>query len=188
MSDVEYHAINDLINEDTLSLMGWYVRKKQAGSFIKLALDGYLDVEDLIQEAALLLIRKPLKNDVAVTTYCCKAVWFATLKMVRERRKAKQAKRIQIQECHHPCVYAAMGDEYLRSLEEKCENALMALSERKRRIVQEHLGFDCEPRSLRDIGNSLGVSAQRAGQIEQVALSEIKKLWGIELVFDQSAS
>ena len=61
--------------------------------------------------------------------------------------------------------------------------ALAALPERERTVLVERTGFDTEPRSLRAIGKDLGVSRERARQLEGAALRELRdrrREWGLE--------
>ena len=61
--------------------------------------------------------------------------------------------------------------------------ALSSLPERERTVLVERSGFDREPRSLMAIGNDLGVSRERARQLEGAALRELRdrrREWGLE--------
>jgi RNA polymerase primary sigma factor len=51
--------------------------------------------------------------------------------------------------------------------------ALAALPERQRTILSGHSGLDGEPRSLTALGRSLGISRERARQLEKAALTEL---------------
>ncbi len=54
-------------------------------------------------------------------------------------------------------------------------DAIDRLNERERRILRERFGFiDGAPRSRSDIGDLLGLSAERIGQIERAVLSKIR--------------
>ncbi len=61
--------------------------------------------------------------------------------------------------------------------------ALAALPERERTVLVERSGFDGEPRSLTAIGKDLGVSRERARQLEGAALKKLRdhrREWGLE--------
>jgi len=61
--------------------------------------------------------------------------------------------------------------------------ALSALPERERTVLVERTGVDREPRSLMAIGKDLGVSRERARQLEGAALRELRdrrREWGLE--------
>jgi RNA polymerase primary sigma factor len=61
--------------------------------------------------------------------------------------------------------------------------ALAALPERERTVLVERSGFDGEPRSLTAIGKDLGISRERARQLEGAALKELRDYrseWGLE--------
>ncbi len=68
-----------------------------------------------------------------------------------------------------PAEVAARDDARHRLAE-----ALAALPERERTVLVERTGFDREPRSLTAIGKDLGVSRERARQLEGVALRELR--------------
>ncbi len=53
--------------------------------------------------------------------------------------------------------------------------ALAALPERERTVLSERTGFDGHPQSLTTIGKSLGVSRERARQLEVKALKELRE-------------
>jgi RNA polymerase primary sigma factor len=56
--------------------------------------------------------------------------------------------------------------------------ALATLPERERTVLVERTGFDEDPRSLTIIGRSLGVSRERARQLEGKALKELRERRG----------
>ena len=61
--------------------------------------------------------------------------------------------------------------------------ALAALPERERTVLVERTGFDKEPRSLTAISKDLGVSRERARQLEGAALKKLRdhrREWGLE--------
>ena len=77
-----------------------------------------------------------------------------------------------------PAEVAARDDARHRLAE-----ALAALPERERTVLVERTGFDREPRSLTAIGKDLGVSRERARQLEGAALRELRdhrREWGLE--------
>ena len=51
---------------------------------------------------------------------------------------------------------------------------LDVLTDRERAIVCGHYGLDGPPRTLRELGNGLGVSAERVRQIERGALDKLR--------------
>ena len=77
-----------------------------------------------------------------------------------------------------PAEVAARDDTRHRLAE-----ALAALPERERTVLVERTGFDREPRSLMAIGEDLGVSRERARQLEAAALGKLRdhrREWGLE--------
>ena len=56
--------------------------------------------------------------------------------------------------------------------------ALAALPERERTVLSGRTGFDGQPQSLTTIGKSLGVSRERARQLEGKALKELRERQG----------
>ena len=71
------------------------------------------------------------------------------------------------------------ADEYERVIErlatEQVRPLTDGLDDRERSILHEHYGVDCPPRTLREIGNSLGLSAERVRQIEEQALDKLRE-------------
>ena len=62
-----------------------------------------------------------------------------------------------------------------RDAAERLGEVLVVLTARERAILTEHYGLDGEPRTLRVIAEELGVSAERARQIEQGALDKLRE-------------
>jgi RNA polymerase primary sigma factor len=70
-------------------------------------------------------------------------------------------------------VVAQVAAEELRGL-------LSALSERERRIVNAHHGFDGPEQSLREIAARLGLSAERVRQLERRAVGKLRAGAGLD--------
>lgn len=66
-------------------------------------------------------------------------------------------------------VVETVAGEQLRAL-------LSRLTEREREVVRARFGFDGEPERLVDIGERLGVSAERVRQIEERALAKLRQV------------
>lgn len=65
-------------------------------------------------------------------------------------------------------VVETLAGQQLRAL-------LSRLTDRERDVVRARFGFDTEPQRLVDIGEQLGVSAERVRQIEERALSKLRQ-------------
>jgi RNA polymerase sigma factor (sigma-70 family) len=62
---------------------------------------------------------------------------------------------------------------------EQLPQLLAALSDRERAIVRGHYGLDGPARTLRELASTLGVSAERVRQIEQVAFDKLRDAAGV---------
>ncbi len=69
-------------------------------------------------------------------------------------------------------------DEYQRTIDELVTEQVRALTDelddRERSILYDHYGVGRSAQTLREIGNSLGLSAERVRQIEQQALDKLR--------------
>jgi RNA polymerase sigma factor (sigma-70 family) len=65
-------------------------------------------------------------------------------------------------------VVDSIAGEQLRAL-------LSRLTDRERDVVRARFGFDAEPEKLVEIGQRLGLSAERVRQIEERALSKLRQ-------------
>jgi RNA polymerase sigma factor (sigma-70 family) len=77
--------------------------------------------------------------------------------------------------------------EYERVLDESERPELAALlaglSNRERAVLQARYGLDGEQQTLREIGERLGVSAERVRQLEQRALEKLAVAAGVEVAY-----
>lgn len=75
------------------------------------------------------------------------------------------------------CVIPDTDQEMLRqSFEEALRQALGELSEKERQIIAMRFGLeDDQPRTLREIGDLLGISRERVRQIENQALAKLRR-------------
>jgi RNA polymerase primary sigma factor len=69
-------------------------------------------------------------------------------------------------------------DEYERIMEQlvtdQVRTLMDALDDRERSILHAHYGVGCPPQTFREIGGSLGLSAERVRQIEEHALDKLR--------------
>ena len=65
-------------------------------------------------------------------------------------------------------VIDAVAGEQLRAL-------LSRLTDREHDVVRARFGFDTEPQKLVEIGEELGISAERVRQIEERALAKLRQ-------------
>jgi RNA polymerase sigma factor (sigma-70 family) len=65
-------------------------------------------------------------------------------------------------------VVETLAGEQLRAL-------LSRLTDRERTVVRARFGFDTEPQRLVDLGEQLGISAERVRQIEERALAKLRQ-------------
>lgn len=65
-------------------------------------------------------------------------------------------------------VVETLAGQQLRAL-------LSRLTDREREVVRARFGFDTEPQRLVDIGEQLGISAERVRQIEERALAKLRQ-------------
>jgi RNA polymerase sigma factor (sigma-70 family) len=63
-------------------------------------------------------------------------------------------------------------------------NCLDALTPREAFILRQRFGFDEEPRSLRQIGEALGLSRERVRQLEKSALNRLRQVTAIDALAD----
>jgi RNA polymerase sigma factor (sigma-70 family) len=73
-----------------------------------------------------------------------------------------------------PCAEDAFDEVPLRLGIEDLPEMLDCLGERERLIVRARFGLDGEERTLRDLAEDLGVSAERVRQLEQGALEKLR--------------
>jgi RNA polymerase primary sigma factor len=67
-------------------------------------------------------------------------------------------------------------DHLLDELEiERVFQLIDELDERERSVIRSHYGLGQEPRTLREIGHGLGLTAERARQIEAAALAKLRQ-------------
>jgi DNA-directed RNA polymerase sigma subunit (sigma70/sigma32) len=70
-------------------------------------------------------------------------------------------------------------EEFKRVLErleiDEVRDVTETLGERELRILSDHYGLGGEPRTLREIGDDLGVSAERVRQIEEQTLKKLRE-------------
>ena len=60
---------------------------------------------------------------------------------------------------------------------ERLHGLLRTLPERDRRIVSEHYGLNCDPRTLQTIAGELGLTRERVRQLEEHALATMARKW-----------
>jgi DNA-directed RNA polymerase specialized sigma24 family protein len=60
--------------------------------------------------------------------------------------------------------------------------AVRTLPEREQRLIELRFGFDGEPRSLATVGRELGITRQRARQLEREALAKLERVFAINVL------
>jgi RNA polymerase primary sigma factor len=73
-----------------------------------------------------------------------------------------------------PCAEEAYEELAMRLGAAEVPRLLMRLSPRERTVVEARYGLDGPERTLRELGQKMGVSAERVRQIEQVALEKMR--------------
>jgi RNA polymerase sigma factor (sigma-70 family) len=73
-----------------------------------------------------------------------------------------------------PCAEEAYEDLAMRLGAAEVPRLLMRLSPRERTVVEARYGLNGPERTLRELGQKMGVSAERVRQIEQVALEKMR--------------
>ena len=79
--------------------------------------------------------------------------------------------------CGHDVLPPPLSREREAELLERIEAIVSKLTERQQRILRLHFGMeDGKCHSLEEIGNLLGISKERARQIEQQAMRKLRSL------------
>lgn len=74
--------------------------------------------------------------------------------------------------------YTPNPEEYdnIKEFEEYVNKLLEMLDERERDIIKMHFGIECEEKTLREIGQSLGITRERVRQIETRAIEKLRRM------------
>jgi RNA polymerase sigma factor (sigma-70 family) len=73
-----------------------------------------------------------------------------------------------------PCAEEAYEELAMRLGAAEVPRLLMRLSARERTVIEARYGIDGPERTLRELGQRMGVSAERVRQIEQAALEKMR--------------
>jgi len=91
-------------------------------------------------------------------------------------RRIANAKRVAVEidemQAQHLSQIAAIE---CKELKEGIQKQLSTLSDREQRVIRQRFGFGCEPKTLREIGKSEGLTAQSIQQIEDIALRRLRQ-------------
>lgn len=161
----EYYRPEELVNDETVGLISWYIDTKMPEYMLRSARGRVLSTEDIRQEVAFHLLRRKYARKWASSTLICRVVYFTCQHLAEKNHRDSTLRK-----GFHDDIPYEPSDE----VDEfgNVQAAMGVLSDRERSIVESRYGSN--PKQLREISEIMGVSRQRVSQIEARAIEKMR--------------